>query len=152
MLIREKEPYIMLKGIPPIISPELMKIMMEMGHGDELVLADGNFPTVSCGQRVVRCEGHSITQILPALLQFLPLDTYAANVGLMEIVPGDSVGKPIVWDYYKAILENGADEKIQIEYIERFAFYERAKNAYAIVATSETALYGNIILKKGVVK
>jgi len=141
----------MLKGIDPTISPELLKIIMEMGHSDELVIGDGNFPAASNAQRLVRLDGHGVCEILDALLKLFPLDTYVeAPVGLMAVTPGDDV-KPVIWDEYKRIIkEREGDHKIEM--IERFEFYERARKAYAIVATGETALYANIILKKGVVK
>ncbi|HZG88055.1 L-fucose mutarotase [Paenibacillus sp.] len=141
----------MLKHIPPIISPELMKIMMEMGHGDELVLADGNFPAASSARRLLRADGHGVPELLDAILAFYPLDTYVAHpVTLMAVVPGDSVGQPAIWDEYRSIVSKHGDDR-GFEYAERFDFYERAKEAYAIVATSERALYANIILKKGVI-
>lgn len=141
----------MLKKIPAIISPELMKVMMEMGHGDEIVFADGNFPSTSNAQRLVRCDGHTVTELLEAILPFFVLDTYAeASVGLMAVVPGDPV-VPTIWEDYKAIIKKHTGNEAEIEYIERFEFYDRAKKAYAVVATSESALYANVILKKGVV-
>ncbi|MBZ4644590.1 MAG: L-fucose mutarotase [Petroclostridium sp.] len=141
----------MLKGIPGIISPELLKILMEMGHGDELVIADGNFPAASIAKRLVRCDGHNVPELLDAVLKFFPLDSYAeAPVALMAVVPGDTV-KPTIWDTYKEIIKKHEPVTNKIEFVERFAFYERAKNAYAVVATSEKALYANIIIKKGVV-
>jgi len=141
----------MLKGIPSIIPPELLKILMEMGHGDELVIGDGNFPAASYGKRVVRCDGHNVPDLLDAILKLFPLDPYVeAPVALMQVVPGDKVETPI-WDVYKSIINKYEPVYNKIENIERFAFYERAKQAYAIVATGEKALYANIILKKGVV-
>ena len=141
----------MLKGIPSIITPELLKILMEMGHGDELVISDGNFPAASIAQRLVRCDGHGIPEILDAVLKFYPLDPYVeAPVQLMQVVPGDPVETPI-WDVYKEIVKKHEATSNKVENIERFAFYERAKKAYAVVATGEKALYANIILKKGVV-
>jgi L-fucose mutarotase len=141
----------MLKGIPSIIPPELLKILMEMGHGDEIVISDGNFPAASIAQRLVRCDGHGIPEILDAVLKFFPLDPYVeAPVMLMQVVPGDPVETPI-WDVYKEIVKNHEPTNSNFENIERFAFYERAKKAYAVVATGEKALYANIILKKGVV-
>lgn len=141
----------MLKGIPSILSPELMKVLLEMGHGDELVLADGNFPAAAYAQRLVRADGHNVPELLDAILQFFPLDPYVdAPVGLMAVVPGDPV-KPTIWEEYAQIIEQHEPEHNASEHIERFAFYERAKQAFAIVATSERALYANIILKKGVV-
>ncbi len=140
----------MLKGIPAIIPPDLMRIMMEMGHGDELVLADGNFPAASFGRRLVRCDGHGVPELLDAVLRFFPLDTYVKSpVALMSVVPGDDV-KPEIWDTYRAVVAKRAPNTA-MDFMERFAFYERAKDAYAIVASGETALYANIILKKGVV-
>ena len=141
----------MLKGIPSILSPELLKVLMEMGHGDELVLADGNFPSASIAQRLVRCDGHDVPELLDAILKLFPLDSYsAAPVALMQVVPGDTVETPI-WDVYKGIVARHEPKCNKIENVERFAFYERAKKAYAVVATGEKALYANIILKKGVV-
>lgn len=138
----------MLKGIPNILTPELLKILMEMGHGDELVIADGNFPSQRIGQRVVRLDGHNVPEIMEAILKLYPLDTYSVPVALMAKVSGDTVETPI-WDTYKKIVADHTDQ--EPEFVERFAFYERAKDAYAVIATSEKALYANIILKKGVV-
>ncbi len=140
----------MLKGIPNILSPELLKIMMEMGHGDALVISDGNFPAASMAQRLVRADGHDVPEMLEAVLKFFPLDIYVENAaGLMEVVPGDST-KPTIWDTYRKILTKSGEKFSDFEFIERFEFYERAKKAYAVVATSESALYANIILTKGV--
>lgn len=140
----------MLKGIPKIIAPELLKILMEMGHGDELVIADGNFPAEAIAQRIVRADGHNAPELLDAVLKFFPLDPYVkAPVALMALVPGDTVKTPI-WDEYRQIIKRH-EPKVEVEFEERFAFYERAKKAYAVVATGESALYANIILKKGVV-
>jgi L-fucose mutarotase len=142
----------MLNGIPKIISPELLKVLMEMGHSDELVLADGNFPAASHAQRLVRCDGHSVPELLDAILQLFPLDQYVEKpAALMQVVPGDPAETPI-WEQYRSIivLRSGLEEPF--EEVERFAFYERAKKAYAIVATGESAIYANLILKKGVIK
>ncbi len=140
----------MLKNIPSIISPELMKTLMEMGHGDEIVLADGNFPAASVAQRLVRCEGHGVPELLEAILTLFPLDIYVDRpVGLMSVVPGDKT-KPTIWEQYRAILQASGEQFSDFEFVERFTFYERAKKAYAVVATSEKALYANILLKKGV--
>lgn len=140
----------MLKGIPSILSPELLKILMEMGHGDEIIIADGNFPAASHAQRLVRCDGHGVPEVLEAVLRLLPLDQYVEKpVALMDVVPGDTV-VPVIWEEYKAEIAKYGD--VEIEFMERFAFYERAKKAYAIVATGESAQYANVILKKGVVK
>ncbi len=141
----------MLKGIPSILSPELLKILMEMGHGDEIVIGDGNFPAASTAQRLVRCDGHGVPEILDAILELFPLDIYVDKpVALMEVAPGDPT-KPIIWDEYCEIIKKHDEKWSDFEYVERFDFYERAKKSYAIIATGESALYANIILKKGVV-
>ena len=143
----------MLKGIPSILSPELLKILMEMGHGDRLVIGDGNFPAASMAKdcKLVRLDGHGVPEILDAILQFYPLDPYVETpVSLMEVVPGDPVETPI-WDEYAKIVAKH-EPSAKIGHIERFQFYEEAKKCYAIIATGETALYANIILQKGVVK
>ena len=143
----------MLKNISPVLSPELLKILMEMGHGDELVIGDGNFPAASIAKNsiLVRLDGHGVPEILDAILKFFPLDPYVeAPVSLMEVVPGDPVETPI-WDEYAKIVEK-YEPGTKIGHIERFAFYEEAKKAYVVIATSEAALYANIILQKGVVK
>ena len=138
----------MLKGIPKILSPELLKIMMEMGHGDEIVIGDGNFPGASINSRCVRCDGHGAVELLEAMLKLFPLDTYQKPVYIMEKVKGDTVETPI-WDEYKRVIKPYTNE--EIEKLERFEFYERAKKAYAVVMTGESALYANVVLKKGVV-
>ena len=140
----------MLKKIPKILSPQLVKTLMEMGHGDEIVIADGNFPCYTLSQNVVHADGLSGREILHALMELFPLDSYSTHqVFLMEVVQGDTY-IPEIWDDYKAILQDSG-EPYSICYLERFAFYERAKSSYAVVATGEEALYANIILKKGVV-
>ncbi len=142
----------MLKGIPQIISPELMSVLMRMGHGDELVIADGNFPADSHAQRIVRCDGHSATTMLESILQLLPLDTFVtAPAAVMQPVD-ENADEPPIWSAFRAIMDRFEGRAVDIEEVERFAFYERARQAYAIVATSESALYANLILKKGVVE
>eukprot|EP00026_Physarum_polycephalum_P020500 Phypoly_transcript_23119.p1 GENE.Phypoly_transcript_23119~~Phypoly_transcript_23119.p1 ORF type:complete len:150 (+),score=30.44 Phypoly_transcript_23119:99-548(+) len=145
---------VMLKGIPACISPELMSVMLSMGHGDELVIADGNFPAASHAQRLVRADGLGVPELLDAIMKFFPLDTYVKNpVAVMGVVPGDTApNPPPIWAHFTATLKKEEGDWVELEQIDRFAFYERAKKAYAIVATSETAIYANIILKKGVVK
>lgn len=138
----------MLKHIPKIIPPELLKILCEMGHGDEIVIADGNFPAASMGQRVVYLSGHGGCEVLKSVLELFPLDTYQKPVYLMEKTPGDETPTPI-WNEYNEIIKHHTDE--DFEYIERFEFYERTKKAYAVIATGESALYANVLLKKGVI-
>ncbi|MBR0397593.1 MAG: fucose isomerase [Eubacterium sp.] len=144
----------MLKGIPKILSPELLKVLAEMGHSDRIVIGDGNFPAESMGKNaiVIRMDGHGVPEILDAILQLFPLDAYVEHpVNLMEVMPGDTVETPI-WETYKEIIakhdDRGADA---VGTIERFAFYEEAKKAYAVIATGESALYANVILQKGTI-
>jgi len=144
----------MLKGIPAILSPELLKVLCEMGHSDTIVLGDGNFPAETIGKDaiVIRADGHGIPELLEAILQVFPLDTYVENpVSLMQVMPGDNAETPI-WDEYKKIVAK-VDERGEKAFteVERFAFYEKAKKAYAVIATGETAIYANILLQKGVV-
>lgn len=140
----------MLKNIPPIISPELLKILMEMGHGDELVIGDGNFPAASMNSRVVRLDGHGVPEVLSAVLKLFPLDSYAGNAFLMKKVSGDTVDTPI-WALYERLAKDGDPNFKGFGFIDRYGFYERTRTAYAVIATSETALYANILLKKGVI-
>ena len=125
-----------------------------MGHGDRLVISDGNFPAESIGKnaKVIRMDGHGVPEILDAILQLFPLDTYVEKpVGLMEVVPGDPVETPIWNTYFDTVQKYDARGENAVQYMERFAFYEQAKEAYAIIATGESALYANILLQKGVV-
>lgn len=144
----------MLKNIPSILSPDLLKILMEMGHGDEIIIADGNFPAASIAlkttsQQLIRLDGHGVPAVLEAILKVCPLDQYVEKpIALMEVCPGDDVKTPI-WDQYRKILKASGENFEDFEYIERFAFYERAKKTYAVVATSEAKQYANIIIKKG---
>ena len=130
----------MLKGINPIISPELLKILMEMGHGDEIVIGDGNFPAASVAKRLVRLDGHGVCDILDAILALMPLDAYVeAPAALMQVTPGDNI-VPVIWEDYKKIIKKYEPVNNKVEEIERFAFYDRAKDAYAVIATGETAI------------
>lgn len=141
----------MLIGIPKLLPPELLKILCEMGHGDEIVIGDGNFPAAGMANRLVRCDGHGVPELLEAILQYFPLDTFSEHpVTLMSTAPGD--GEPEIWGRYRKIIEkhDGRGEKT-IQCLSRFDFYERAKKSYAIVSTGESALYACIILKKGIV-
>lgn len=144
----------MLKGIPPVLSPELLKALCEMGHSDRLVISDGNFPAQSMGKNgiVIRMDGHGVPELLEAILQVLPLDTYVDRpVTLMEKVPGDQVQTPIWQRLAGIVAEHDPRGAGAVGHVERFAFYEEAKTAYLIIATSETALYANVMLQKGVV-
>ena len=143
----------MLKGIPSILSPELLKVLCEMGHGDQLTIGDGNFPGHTCCKQIIRMDGHGVPEILDAILQVFPLDPYVEKpVSLMEVMPGDPVETPI-WDTYADIIakydQRGKDA---IGHVERFAFYDKVKaESYVVIMTSESALYANVILQKGVI-
>ena len=139
----------MLKGISPIISTELLKILCEMGHGDEIVIGDGNFPAASNAKRLVRLDGHGVPEILDAVLKLIPLDSYVESPAML-MATGEGEATPEIWATYEEIINKNNGET-KISSIERFAFYERARNAYAVIATGETAIYANIILKKGVI-
>lgn len=139
----------MLKGISPAISPDLLKVLAEMGHGDEIVLADAHFPGHTFNPRVLRADGLSITTLLEGILPLFELDRYAPPLVMMAAVDGDQLDPAVETRYMTAIRAAQPDAPAP-ERIDRFAFYERAKNAYAVVMTGETAKYGNILLKKGV--
>jgi L-fucose mutarotase len=143
----------MLKGIPKIIPPKLMMILMEMGHGDEIVIGDGNYPASSSSKRLVRCDGHEVIDILDVILQFFPLDTFVDKpVTLMSIVEGDDVKSPPIWDEYRKIVKKHHNNFNEFNFEERFDFYRRSKESYAVIATSDQHLYANVILKKGIIK
>ena len=135
----------MLKGISPVISPDLLKTLAEMGHGDEIVVSDAHFPAHAFNARVVRADGIGADRLLAGIIPLFELDVYATPVVMMDAVPGDTLDPSVEARYRKALGYEG-----DIERMERFAFYERAKKAYAVVVSGETATYGNVILKKGV--
>ena len=140
-----------MNGVPAILSPELLKVMMEMGHGDELVIGDGNFPAAGMARRLLRADGHGVPELLQAIMKFFRLDGFVEHpAALMAVVPGDPT-EPAIWEKYRGILKAADANFKDFELVERFDFYERARQAYAILATGEAALYANIILKKGVV-
>lgn len=148
-----------LKGISQIISPDLLYALAQMGHGDELVLADSNFPASSMcsgGAKYISAHGHNIPDLLEAIMKLLPLDTYNYNpVLVMDLVNRDKnsgMESPTVWKKYQSICDAAHGEKVNILPLERFDFYKRAKQAFCIVATSEQAPYGNIIIKKGCIR
>ena len=143
----------MLKGIPKILSPELLKVLCEMGHSDELTIGDGNFPGHTNAKQVIRMDGHGVPEILEAILKVFPLDTYVDHpVRLMAKVPGDTVETPI-WDTYKEIVAKYDSRGAEcFGEIERGAFYDRTREkSCVVIMSSEAALYANIILKKGVI-
>ena len=148
----------MLKNIPPILSPELLKVLCEMGHGDRICIGDGNFPGASMAKPnncvLVRADGHGVPELLDAILQVIPLDEYVEHPALIMQVADKDKGLEIpIWDTYKQIVAKH-DSRVAAAFgsVERFAFYEEARNTYCILQSGETAIYANIILQKGVVK
>lgn len=142
----------MLKGIPEIITPELLKVLDEMGHGDTVVIGDGNFPAESVGRdsEVIRLDGHGVPEVLEAVLRLIPLDQYVEKpVMLMDRVEGDNADVSIWQTYMRLIGEAEGRDESSVEFLERFAFYDEARKAYAVVATSEKSQYANVILRKG---
>jgi len=140
----------MLKGISPLISPELLEVLARMGHGDEIILADAHFPGESFNRRVLRADGLRIPDLLSAILPLFELDSYVpAPLVMMAAVEGDTLD-PSVEEAYLASVHKSNPDVAPIERIDRFDFYDRTKSAFAVVMTGETVKYGNIILKKGV--
>jgi L-fucose mutarotase len=139
----------MLKGIASCISPELLKVLAEMGHGDELILADGHFPGHSVNPRTLRADGVDIATLLAGILPLFELDSYADPLVMMSAAAGDRID-PAVQERYMAVVQRHVPGAMPPVRIDRFAFYERARHAFAVVITGETATYGNILLKKGV--
>ena len=141
----------MLRGIPSIISPELLKTLMEMGHGDEIILADGNFPAAALAKRLIRSDGHTIPDLLQAIIPFFPLDHATPHPAIvMALLPGDPT--PEVWETYRTLIGPHESTFTDFAFEERFSFYDRALKAFAIVATGDRSFKGNLILKKGVVR
>lgn len=142
----------MLIGIDPILSPELLYILRSMGHGDEIVIADANFPANSCGKEVVRLDGLDAPHVLKAILSIMPLDSFVDSPANTMQVVDDANAMPPVVSMFQDIITTVADNPVRLGSIERFEFYERAKNAFAVIQTGERRLYGCIILKKGVLR
>lgn len=141
----------MLRGIDPILSPDLLHTLAAMGHGDEIVIADANFPGTSMGQRLIRSDGVSASDMLRAVLSLMPLDTFVDDPAVTMQVVGDPDAVPEAVRDFQNIVNEVADTPVPLTGIERHAFYDRAKAAFAVIQTGETRLYGNIILKKGVI-
>lgn len=141
----------MLKGIPPILGPDLLHILRSMGHGDEIAIVDANYPAESAGPPVVRLDGISATDALDAILTLMPLDTYVDEQAFgMEVVGNPKKREQTHKDFDKLVKKHEPGMKLSL--IERFAYYERVKDAYAIVQTGERRLYGNVLLKKGIIR
>jgi L-fucose mutarotase len=141
----------MLKGIPHILSPDLLHALQAMGHGDEITIVDGNYPGTSAGPRLIRADGHSGTELLEAILSVMPLDDFVPDPAIVMQVVGDAGQKPPVVAEYEKIIGR-IEPDVKVTSLERFAFYKRANAGYAMVQTGEQRLYGNIILKKGVIR
>jgi L-fucose mutarotase len=141
----------MLRNIPSLLSPEMLHTLRSMGHGDEIVIADANFPGASLGPRCIRADGIAATEMLEAVLAVMPLDSFVPDPALSMEMVGDPEKLPEVVAAFQRIVNAMADNPTRIRSLERFAFYDRARLAFAIVQTGETRLYGNIILKKGVI-
>jgi L-fucose mutarotase len=142
----------MLKGLSPILSPDLLQVLRSMGHGDEIVVVDANFPADSMAQRLVRLDGLPVTAVTDAILSVMPLDDFVPEAAWRMEVVGDPAAEQPIFAEFRDLLARHEGSGFKLASLERFAFYERAQAAYAIVATGETRLYGNIILKKGVVR
>ncbi|HEX2555111.1 MAG TPA: RbsD/FucU family protein [Microvirga sp.] len=142
----------MLKGLDPILSPDLLHVLRSMGHGDEIVVVDANFPADSMAQRLVRLDGLTVTAVADAILSVMPLDDFVPEAAWRMEVVGDANAEQPIFSEFRAILARREGPRFALAALERFAFYDRAQTAYAIVATGERRLYGNIILKKGVVR
>ena len=141
----------MLKGLDPLLGPDLLHVLAAMGHGDELVIADANFPAASLARRLVRLDGVDAPRALRAILSVLPLDTFTSRPAAVMAVVGDPGAVPEPVREFQAIVDAAAGRAVPLEALERFAFYERARAAFAVVATGERRPYGNILLVKGVV-
>lgn len=142
----------MLHNIDPILSPQLLYALRAMGHGDEIALVDANFPAESCGPSCIRADGSDNSQILKAVLALMPLDTFVPDPAHCMQVVDDVLAIPDTVIDFQKIINETADAPRDIMSLERFSFYERAEKAFAVVQTGERRLYGNIILKKGVIK
>lgn len=142
----------MLIGINPILSPDLLFLLASMGHGDEIAVVDANFPAASCGARVVRLDGLDAPQVVEAILSIMPLDDFVDDPAHVMQVVGDASAVPEAVAAFQKVIDRTADAPANLSSLERFAFYERTKSAFAVVQTGERRLYGNVILKKGVVR
>lgn len=143
----------MLRGIPAIISPDLLKVLDEMGHGDDIVIGDLNFPAASNARILIRADGHNVPDMLDAILKLFPLDTFTEKPVVLMRPVSAVTKKTEVQDRIQEVVRNH-DERgdAAVESVDRFEFYERAKRAYAIVATTDSGAYGCVIIKKGVLR
>lgn len=144
----------MLKKVSKIMTGDLLKALCDMGHGDELVIADANFPAETCAKRLIRMPGLNGVSVTDAILDVFPLDTYSDPAVIMDLTDSDKekgMAKPIIWDMYQTVLCEKENRPIELTKIERYDFYERAKNAYLVIQTGEDRQYGNLLLVKGVI-
>lgn len=144
----------MLKNLDKVLTGDLLKILCDMGHGDELVFADANFPAETCAKRLVRMPGISGERALQAILSVLPLDTYSTPAAVMDLTDSDKekgMPEPDMWKVYQTSIDAAEGRRLKMDKVERFEFYERSKRAYAVIQTGEERQYGNLILIKGVV-
>jgi L-fucose mutarotase len=142
----------MLKGLDPLLNADLLYVLRAMGHGDDLVIVDANFPAMTMGRRVVRMDGVSATRVLEAVLSVMPLDDFVDEACARMQVVDDPDAVPEICKEFQSIIDRAGGSRFQLARIERFAFYERARQAFALVQTGETRLYGNVLLKMGVVR
>ena len=142
----------MLKGLDPLLSPDLLATLRAMGHGDEIALVDANFPADAMAQRLIRLDGVAVTAVLDAVLSVMPLDDFVPEAAWRMEVVGDPGAEQPIFSEFRDIIARRENPQMRLSSLERFAFYDRARAAYAIVATGEVRLYGNVILKKGVVR
>jgi L-fucose mutarotase len=142
----------MLKNLDPLLTPDLLQVLRAMGHGDEIVLVDANYPAESAGPEVVRLDGIEATRVLDAVLSVMPLDDFVPEACWRMEVVGAAEGEQPIFEEFRAIIAKREGAKFKLASLERFAFYERARECFAVVATGERRLYGNIILKKGIVR
>jgi len=141
----------MLKNIPPLLGPDLLHILRAMGHGDEIAIVDANYPAESAGPEIVRLDGHTATDVLEAILTLMPLDTFVEDAAFGMQVVGEPDKREPVMDEFDAIIARH-EPGMELAFLERFAFYERVRGAYAIVQSGERRLYGNVLLKKGIIR
>jgi L-fucose mutarotase len=142
----------MLKNIDPVLSPDLLMVLRSMGHGDDIAIVDANFPAAAMARRLVRLDGLTATDVTNAILSVMPLDDFVPEAAWRMEVVGDPQAEQPIFDEFRAIISRHEGSTFRLASLERFAFYEQAKAAYAVVSTGEKRLYGNIILKKGVVR
>jgi L-fucose mutarotase len=141
-----------LRGLDPILTPDLLYMLRAMGHGDTIAIVDGNFPGLTMGQRLVRLDAHSGTRVVEAVLTLMPLDDFVPDPAQVMQVVGDAGKRPEIVDEYQSIINRVSDNPVAVTPVERFAFYDLCRAAHGIVQTGEARLYGNIILKKGVIR